>query len=529
MNARRRPLVALYALGSLVVVAALGLLTVLVARQEADHARAVAEALHQEDVRTALWRMETRVASMLAVTTGRAASVEQGPGEYAANSIQSFDNAITPAPRPPEGLERELVAAADDAFTQACGLAANPTLVAANGAEWSRTAQQSIAHRGVQRSVDEYVRRANTNLQSQVANPASTLVGPLATRWDSSGGELGLQFARRIQGPFGASHESYRIEWKELSELLLAEITDLFPTARLEPLQDSELSAADDRALRLAAIPARLVVPPPLPAEDLPRGYVWTLVGAWIALVFALAVGGFALRAGYAYGDKHRRFTHAVTHELRTPLTTFRLYSEMLARGMVPEASRSEYLATLESESARLARLVDNVLRYARIEDGRKGAQRRSIDVAELVERCVPELARACANHGERLELQDATDGPVQLTTDPEAVLQILTNLVENACKYGRSQHGVSMVLSVDRDAQRVVFEVRDDGPGVPSSVQGSIFDPFERGGRDASDPAPGVGLGLALSRALAHDLGGRLTLEPSERGATFRLVLPLR
>jgi len=70
---------------------------------------------------------------------------------------------------------------------------------------------------------------------------------------------------------------------------------------------------------------------------------------------------------------------------------------------------------------------------------------------------------------------------------------------------------------------------VRDDGPGVPSSVQGSIFDPFERGGRDASDPAPGVGLGLALSRALAHDLGGRLTLEPSERGATFRLVLPLR
>jgi signal transduction histidine kinase len=537
LNARRRPLVVLYALGSAGVLAALSAVTVLVLRQQADHARAVADALHQEDVRTALWRMETRISTLLAMTTSRAVLAPPAPGAYAANSLAGDDNDIRPAPQPNAEVARELVDAADRAFAAACGPDVAPSTEAPT-ATWTNPEQQNIANRGVQRSVDEYERRKWSNYQAQVVNPDmgptdgdALLIGPLASRWDRSSGALGLQFARRIQGPGGASHESYRVEWSELSGLLLAEITDLFPSARLEPIEEPEAAPArDDRALRLAALPARLVVPPPLPAEELPRGFVWTLGGAWAALVFALAVGALALRSGYAYGDRHRRFTHAVTHELRTPLTTFRMYSEMLARGMVPEASRAAYLATLEAESGRLARLVDNVLRYARLEDGRQGARRERIGAAELVQRCVPELARTCANHGARLELQDLIEGDAALETDAEAVLQILSNLVENACKYGRSadrDESASIVLRATFAAGRLALEIADDGPGVPAAVQRSIFAPFDRGGRDASDPAPGVGLGLALSRALATELGGELTLEASARGATFRLALP--
>lgn len=535
MSSRQR-LAALYALGSAIVLAALAAVTVLVVRQQAAHARAVAEALHQEDVRTALWRMETRVSALLAMTTSRAALGPAIPGSYEANSIVGLDNAISPADRPPEDLQRELIEAADQAFVIACSSAPEerappPWQADARPGQ----ARQDLTSRGVQRSVEEYERRDWSNLRSQVATQDAgvdeLLIGPLASRWDRTGDELRLQFARRIQGPAGARHESYRLDWDELSRLLLAEIADLFPSAKLEPVDPSAADADEGRAMRLAAVPARLVVPPPLPAAGLPRGHLWTLAGTWLALLFALAAGGFALRASHAYGDKHRRFTHAVTHELRTPLTTFRMYSEMLARGMVPEGARSEYLATLENESARLARLVDNVLRYARLEDGRQRAARVRISAAELIERCVPELARTCAGHGARLDVQDAAVGEAVVETDPDAVLQILSNLVENACKYGRGEgsDGPSIVLRGSIVERVLALDVCDAGPGVPPAVRASIFEPFERGGRDPSDRVPGVGLGLALSRQLAHELGGSLTLQPSPKGATFRLSLPHR
>jgi len=535
MKATRRPLVALYALGSVIVIAALATLTTLVVRQQIEHARAVAEALHQEDIRTALWRMETRVGALLALTTSRASLAPPAPGAYGANSIAGLDNAINPAQAPSPAFASELLAAADRAFDFACSA---PSDAQAPTQRWTNPEQQNIANRGVQRSADEFERRAWSNVQSQIASPASDergreelLVGPLASRWERDGERLGLQFARRIQGLGGASHESYRIEWEELSRLLLAEITDLFPQARLEPIEgESAAPASVERALRLAAAPVRLVVPPPRPAEELPRGYVWTLGGAWAALVFALAAGALALRSSYAWGDRHRRFTHAVTHELRTPLTTFRLYSEMLARGMVPEARRGEYLATLEQESGRLARLVDNVLRYARIEDGRRTAPRSALSVAELLERCLPELARTCAAHAARLELDERVEGAARVVTDPEAVLQILSNLVENACKYGRGEGAqtCAVTLRAALEGGRLALEVRDEGPGVPAQLAHAIFEPFERGGRDSSDPAHGVGLGLALARALASELGGTLTLESTRRGAAFRLSLPL-
>jgi len=109
-------------------------------------------------------------------------------------------------------------------------------------------------------------------------------------------------------------------------------------------------------------------------------------------------------------------------------------------------------------------------------------------------------------------------------------VLQVLSNLVENACKYGRGE-GVELApirLRAVREGATLRLEVGDEGPGIARAVERAIFEPFDRGGRDSSDRCPGVGLGLALSRALAVELGGTLELVPSARGATFRLTLPL-
>jgi len=546
MRRARRPLVGLYALGAALAVVTCAALTSLVLRQQAAHDRAVAEALYHEDVRTALWRMETRVAGMLALTTTRL-----GAGDAATswNTLGLLYNGVAPSAAPPEALRSELIAAADRAFELACNLdpfaeqPLPPAEAAAPPRNWVAN-QQDLVNRGLERSAEEFERRSLLNMTQQqgVTNVATEeglgfCVGPLAPCWDRTSGTLGLQLARRVVSPAGVTHESYRLEWAELSGLLLDEVRDLFPEAALAPIEAEDAGPSGaDRATRLAAIPARLIVPPPRPAEGLPRTHLWTLAGTWVALSFALVVGGLALRASYAYGDKHRRFTQAVTHELRTPLTTFRMYSEMLARGMVPDGARADYLATLESESARLARLVDNVLRYARLEEGRPGAPTTRLTANALVLRCAPELARTCANYGARLELQEesgAESGAESvLETDPEAVLQVLSNLVENACKYGQPRDDAASFtvgLHVHRAPRELCIDIVDAGPGVPTAVRRSIFEPFERGGRDSSDPAPGVGLGLALARALAEELGGRLVLLDSERGARFRLTLPLR
>jgi len=114
------------------------------------------------------------------------------------------------------------------------------------------------------------------------------------------------------------------------------------------------------------------------------------------------------------------------------------------------------------------------------------------------------------------------------LSTDDEAIGQILFNLIDNAAKYARGARDPHVHVVVRRTANRAQIDVRDHGEGVPAAFAARIFAPFDRGARQAaSNDAPGVGLGLPLARALARDLGGELELVPGGDGACFRLTLP--
>ncbi|MEM9380274.1 MAG: HAMP domain-containing sensor histidine kinase [Planctomycetota bacterium] len=545
-----RRLTATYVLACAVLVGAMAYVT----RMAVDAVRAQELARWQsdfhEDLRDAMWRMEARVGTMIATTTNR---VPQ-PSAW----IDPASNTVNPLDGSSEayGLETEIVEAADQAFVLACELMDEPPepLPVPTVAETTNIPRQQTFDRGALRSQNEFQRRYLSNSSQQISMVNSepqggftTCVGPLAPVWggeqrDATGG-LELYLARRVEAPEGVRHETYRLDWEALRRTLLAEVTDLFPDAGLEPIVEPDevrpydptrTALTEANATRLAAIPARLVVAEPQVVRGpFPAILAVGLGGAWAALLLALALGGFALRASVAYGDKHRRFTQAVTHELRTPLTTFRMYSEMLARGIVSEEARPEYLATLESESTRLAGLVENVLRYARIEEGGSTPARESLTLSDLVQRSAPELARVCDQAGCALEIRDADDGEdaavVRVSTDGGAVHQIALNLVENACKYGRvdDDRPARVVLATSCDEKHVYVDVVDSGPGIEPSRRRAIFQPFERAGRDSSDPAPGVGLGLALSRELAGELGGSLELLPTTSGAAFRLTLP--
>ncbi len=104
-------------------------------------------------------------------------------------------------------------------------------------------------------------------------------------------------------------------------------------------------------------------------------------------------------------------------------------------------------------------------------------------------------------------------------------------NLVDNACKYASGGDDTRIELTTEVTGSTASFSVRDFGPGIAPTDAGRIFKPFQRARRDANQPNPGIGLGLALARGLARELGGDLTLDrpTSGPGARFQLTIPVK
>jgi signal transduction histidine kinase len=141
-------------------------------------------------------------------------------------------------------------------------------------------------------------------------------------------------------------------------------------------------------------------------------------------------------------------------------------------------------------------------------------------------------LQRRAEDAGMELIVHDHTSGDAPIAIDADAVGQILFNLVDNACKYAREGDDKRIEISICRDnaGSRLSFTVRDYGPGISDAHERAIFRAFDRGAHGPGDTIPGVGLGLALARGLARDMGGDLTLEPcSDGGPGASFLLSLR
>jgi len=343
----------------------------------------------------------------------------------------------------------------------------------------------------------------------------------------TSGGEGEGGGRRYVQGIW--------LKWPEIRRQLLKQVRDLLPEARLSPAP----GGTSDPARALASIPAAL---DPGEAAVAAESGTFTptrvaLLAAWGALAAAIAASALSLRAANDLSDRRARFVSTVTHELRTPLTTFQLYTDMLASGMAPAESRDEYLATLKGESERLSLLMENVLAYARLEDGRVARAPVPVNSGELLEGALArsrERAEAC---GMALAVEVTPEAArATALADAAAVEQVLFNLVDNACKHGgggeddvesgdAERRTVSVRASLE--GRFVTIRVADRGPGVPVADRKRIFEPFHRA---EGATAAGVGLGLALSRNLARAGGGDLTCEPpsAEGGAVFALRMPV-
>jgi signal transduction histidine kinase len=358
----------------------------------------------------------------------------------------------------------------------------------------------------------------------------SVVVGSLVPFW-SGGDESRLVFTREVRVGDESYFQGFLCDWPKLRAALLEEIIDLFADARLVPVVDVP-TVAEESGTLLATIPVSLEVPAPLVAST---GIVsparLTLTLTWLAVLATLFAVAVTLRASVAFGERRSRFASAVTHELRTPLTTFRMYSEMLAEGMVEDADKRQiYLETLRDESGRLSTLVENVLAYARLEEGRAPPRPVPTTAGDLINQLVEHLRQRAESAGMSLSVENKVPTETPLTVDMEVVGQILGNLVDNACKYaaGADDRTIHVVGRLEEGA--LALCVRDHGPGVDPEHAKAIFNPFDRGARGGGDATSGVGLGLALARGQARDLGGDLVLDPSSPdGACFKLTLPVR
>ena len=221
------------------------------------------------------------------------------------------------------------------------------------------------------------------------------------------------------------------------------------------------------------------------------------------------------------------RFITNVSHELRTPVTTIILYVHLMQRASEEESEA--HLATLAREADHLAHLVDNVLELASIDAERINVRLRPTALSELVELACVRHQGLAGERGLTLETDIADGGPMALV-DPEHMMQVLSNLIENAIHYTPAEGKVAIRTGTERAEGRTwaTVTVADTGFGIAEEELPNLFERFFRGEKPMTMHIPGTGLGLSIAKEIVDLHGGRLTVESKEEeGTSFTVWLP--
>jgi signal transduction histidine kinase len=573
---RTGPVWIVFAICVAIAAAAMARLGAMAMELERAEGQARRQAALEENLRLALWRMDSTLAPLMAEESARPYFSYSAlyPAERAFTrmfaEIQSGDVLVPSAlltftspqirlhfqygpdgrlssPQAPAGNMRDLAEGqyltleqfeqASRRLKELSGLVSRDSLAAAlaveESAPWTQP-NQAITYGPATQSKDanDYMLRSKGSRMAQNAAPSAAL--PLSARSTVRQGPLqalwigpALVLARRVRVDEGTFYQGCWLDWDVIRRDLMESASDLLPHASLEP----EANTASPTSTRmLASLPVRLVPgsasiepePPWSPAK-------FSLWIAWGCLALTALAVGLLLRGALGLSERRGTFVSAVTHELRTPLTTFRLYTEMLDEGMVPNPdTQRDYMKTLRAEADRLGHLVENVLAFAQLERGIAADRREALPPAEMLKQLVPRLKLRASQAGMELVVSPC-DCHEPVRADLSVVDQILSNLIDNAIKYAGCAADRRIHLDFAPAGRWLTLIVRDHGPGLPPRAIRRLFRPFSKSAHDAAQSAPGVGLGLALSRRLARALGGDLRLQANgPMGAWFALTIPL-
>ncbi|MDB6029006.1 MAG: Histidine kinase [Verrucomicrobiales bacterium] len=276
----------------------------------------------------------------------------------------------------------------------------------------------------------------------------------------------------------------------------------------------------------------RLVQPKELFALQQKRVLIF---GSLIAFAAAVALVGLfaahrAFRRQLHLNEMKSNFVSSVSHELRAPLASVRLMAEGLERGKISDPKKQhEYFRFITQECRRLSSLIENVLDFSRIEQGRKEYEFEPTDIARLTSETVKLMEPYAEEKRVLLKCSIAADlaasGP-QPSIDGRAIQQALINLIDNAIKH--SPNGKLVNVRLEQNPQALSLSVGDYGTGIPLNQQKKIFERFYRLGSELRRETQGVGIGLSIVKHIVEAHGGRIVVRSAPgQGSCFTIELP--
>ena len=370
--------------------------------------------------------------------------------------------------------------------------------------------------------------------------PAGTADGWFITSYKSAFGGFGLRgFTACLGGPESPFHRVTRTE-QALPPAVTAGLPgdSLFSVtvadgggrvlyaskpAYVSPYRDAAPLGTEfgDLELRFQLRPdvaGRLVIGG-IPASPLPLAL--GLLGLSTLLVVTALL---QLRREYELIGIRSDFVSNVSHELRTPLSQILIFTELLKLGRLrSDAERQRSLEIIDQEVRRLIRLVENVLQFARAGGTRARLERETVPLASLVAETLAAFRpRAAARE---VTLHTNVPPHAAVRADPSALRQILLNLLDNAVKYGPRGQAVSVAAVVNNGRTRIAVD--DQGPGIPLADRQRVWQGYYRLPRESRSAVAGSGIGLAVVRSLAADMGGSTWVEDTDTGGA-RFVVEL-
>ena len=262
-------------------------------------------------------------------------------------------------------------------------------------------------------------------------------------------------------------------------------------------------------------------------APDRGGDEIASVAGAFNAMADDLAARAEALAAS----DRVRRQLLAdVSHELTTPVTAMRGYLETLTMPelALDEATRARYLTIISDETARLERIIGDLLDLARLEGGGGSLTIERVSVAQLFDRVAARHERACQTAGVSLSAS-IEPGAEYVRGDRDRLEQALQNLAANAIRYAPrgSTLRLSAALGGGVGSHPVAIGVEDDGPGIPEEHLPRVFDRFYKADAARGATSSGSGLGLSIVKAIVERHGGHIAVRSVPGRTRFEIVLP--
>ena len=256
------------------------------------------------------------------------------------------------------------------------------------------------------------------------------------------------------------------------------------------------------------------------------------IVASAVAAVLGLFAAWRSFRHEQQLNELKTNFVSSVSHELRAPLASVRLMAENLECGKIPDPARqAEYFHFIGQECRRLSSLIENVLDFSRIEQGRKQYELEPTDLMVLTQTTVQLMEPYAAETGVALQLKTAHLAPrtahLEWKVDGRAIQQALVNLLDNAIKHSARGQTVTVEIG-SADPSLCTLSVSDCGPGIPKGEQEKIFERFYRLGSELRRETQGIGIGLSIVKHIVIAHGGRVTVASEPRqGSRFTLILP--